>query len=396
MTKISRRSPELRIARLFLGIRVAFWIGAAVALIWSPIRDAAAQPPFRAWFAVGDWLFDTFAQWDSQWFLRIVRHGYDVKQSAAFFPLYPLVVRGVSEVVRSDIAAAVLVSLVAGGVGVVVLHRLARPLLGESGAADTVLLIALYPIAFVFTAAYSDGLFLALAAGSFLAATRRRPLAAGVLGGLACGTRLMGLALLPALIALLWPRDRRGLLALAPLTLLPAAVGAYALYLDRHFGDGWAFVHVQGVFWQRHVHTAGPLSGIWLAVKDAYQGASELVQHLPRAPGAPRHNDQWSSWNVVQLSLLVAAAWLTWVAYRRLGLAYALYSAATLALVLTSPADVVPLVSLPRFPLGDFPVFLALASVCATRPRLRSALLIGFAAAGGAAAIGFAHRVWIA
>jgi len=383
-----------RIARLFLAIRVAFWIGAAVTLLWSPIRDASARPPFRAWFGLGDWLFDTFAQWDSQWFLHIARHGYDSKQASAFFPLFPLVVRGVSEVVRSDVAAAVLVSLAAGTVAVVVLHKLARPLLGERGAMDAVLLVALYPIAFVFTAAYSDGLFLALAAGAFLAATQQRPLLAGVLGGLACGTRLIGLALLPSLIVLLW--NRRRLLALAPLILLPAAVGAYALYLDHQVGDAWAFVHVQGVFWHRHVHSGGPFSGLWLAVRDGYRGASELVQHLPRAPGAPKQHDQWASWNVIQLLLLVAAAWLTWVAYRRLGLAYALYSAATLLIVLTSPADIVPLVSLPRYLLGDFPLFIALASVCATRPRLRSTVLIGFAAVGGAAAVAFAHHVWIA
>ena len=139
-------------------------------------------------------------------------------------------------------------------------------------------------------------------------------------------------------------------------------MGAYALYLDHQVGDAWAFVHVQGVFWHRHVHSGGPFSGLWLAVRDGYRGASELVQHLPRAPGAPKQHDQWASWNVIQLLLLVAAAWLTWVAYRRLGLAYALYSAATLLIVLSSPADIVPLVSLPRYLLGDFPLFIALAS----------------------------------
>jgi len=385
-----------RVVRAFLAIRVAFWLGAALTLIWSPIQDVSARPPFRAWFALGDTLFDTFAQWDAQWFLRIADHGYDIKQSAAFFPLYPLVVRGVSDIVGSTVAAGVLVSLVSGAVAVALLDRLARPLLGPGGAFDSILLLALYPIAFVFTAAYSDGLFLALAAGSFLAATRRRSLLAGVLGGLACATRLVGLALVPALLVLLWPRTRRGAVELAPLLLLPAAVAAYAIYLDHHFGDAWAFVHAQGVYWQRHVHAAGPLSGIWLALKAGYQGASELVQHLPRAPGAPGPNDQWSSWNVVQLLLLVAAGWLTWIAYLRFGLAYLVYSASMLLILLTSPADVVPLVSLPRFLIADFPVFFALASVCADRPRLRSALLIGFAAIGGAAAVGFAHHVWIA
>jgi hypothetical protein len=388
---------SLLIVRQFLLVRVAVWVGAAVTLLWSPIRDAAAQPPFRAWFGLGDWLFDAFAQWDSVWFLHIARQGYDMRETAAFFPLYPLVVRAVSEVLRSDVAAAVVVSLAAGTMAVAVLHRLARPLLGDAGAATTVLLVTLYPLAFVFTAAYSDGLFLALAAGSFLAAVRGSPLLAGVLGGLACGTRLVGLALLPALVALLWPRTTRGLLRLAPLLLLPAAVAAYALYLDHRLGDPWAFLHAQGVYWHRHVHAAGPVTGLWLALKDGYQGASELVQHLPRAPhGTFAHRDQWASWNVVQLALLAAAAWLTWLAWRRLGLAYGLYSLATLVIVLTSPADLVPLVSLPRFLLGDFPLFFALAALLEPRPRARLWTLVAFAAIGGAAAVGFAHHIWIA
>jgi hypothetical protein len=308
-----------------------------------------------------------------------------------------MVVRGLSEVLRSDVAAAVAVSLASGAVAVVVLHRLARSQLGELAARDTALFVALYPVAFVFTAAYSDGLFLALAAGSFLAGVQKRALAAGMLGALACGTRLVGLALLPGLIVLLWPRLRRDVLRLAPLLLLPAAVGAYALYLDRHVGDPWAFVHAEGVTWHRHVHTLGPFSGLWLAFRDGYQGAVEIARHLPRAPhGAFEHRDQWASWNVIQVLLLIAALWLTWVTWRRVGAAFALYSLALIAIVLSSPADLVPLVSLPRFLLADFPLFLALAALAGTRPRLRSSLLVGFATIGGAAAAAFAHHAWIA
>ena len=66
--------------------------------------------------------------------------------ASAFLPLYPLVVRSVAAVLRSDVAAAVLVSLASATVAMVVLHRLARPLLAERGATDTVLLVALYPV----------------------------------------------------------------------------------------------------------------------------------------------------------------------------------------------------------------------------------------------------------
>ena len=96
--------------------------------------------------------------------------------------------RVVGEVTRSDLVAAVLVSLAAAGVAAVLLKRIAGDALGR----DSVLLLALYPIAYVFTAAYSEALFLALATGSFLAAMRGPVVAAGVLGGLAAATASWG------------------------------------------------------------------------------------------------------------------------------------------------------------------------------------------------------------
>ncbi|MGH2972577.1 MAG: hypothetical protein ACRDLE_10720, partial [Gaiellaceae bacterium] len=98
-------------------------------------------------------------------------------------------------------------------------------------------------------------------------------------------------------------------------------------------------------------------------------------------------------WNLVQLALLLAAAWLTWLAWRRLGAAYGLYSAATLVIVLSSPAAVVPLVSLPRFLLADFPLFVVLGRA---RGRTRGILVTSFAALGAIAAVAFSRGAWVA
>jgi hypothetical protein len=383
-------------------IRTAFWVGAAFTLLWSPLHATADIPPFSAYDPLTDLLFGTFAQWDSVWFIHIVEHGYDSETITAFFPFYPLVVYAVAEVVRSTIVAGVLVSLAAAGATGAVLARLARQLLGDRAGSDALLYVALYPIAYVFTALYSDGLFLALAAGAFLAAHQRRSLAAGVLGGLAVGTRLVGVALLPALLVLLWPRNRsvRELTKPLPLTLLPAALLAYALYLRHRFGDAFAFIHAQGgPSWNRHVPTLGPLRGFWDATVAGKDGALELLRHLPRRQNYPagyESHDMWASWNVLQFALLLLAIWLTWEAWKRLGAAYGLYSATTILIFLSSPAALVPLVSEPRFLLSDFPLFLALAHLTESRPRLRLGLMIGFGAVGGMAAAAFAHKVWIA
>jgi len=369
-----------------------------LALLWSPLRSGF--PQFAAYGARSDFVFNAFARWDSGWFLGIAQHGYTVEQSASFFPLYPLLIRALGFVLRSDLVAAVTISLVSAGLAAVAITRIARLSTGGSYAGDSVLFFAIYPIAFVFTAAYSDGLFVALAAWAFLSALRSRPAAAGVLGAAAVLSRPTGIALLPALALLLWPKRHtaRGWLRIGPLLLLPAALVAYCLYLRSHFGDAFAFLHSEGAFWLRHVPATGPLGGLWDAVRSGEQGAAQLVLHLPAHSGAPSgfpKPEEFAVWNVVQLALLVAACALTWICWKRVSRAAAVYSAATIVLFLSAPAAVVPLVSEPRFLIGDFPLFIALAAAAAGRPRLRSAFVVSFAALGLLAAVGFAHGVWV-
>jgi hypothetical protein len=372
-------------------IRVAFWLGTAATLLWAPAAVDAA-PRSRAWEPVTDLVFGTFDHWDAEWFLTISREGYD-EVSAAFFPLYPVLV----SLLGSSLVWGTLLSLAAAGIGAALVSEIAREKHGDAIAHDSVLVLALFPTAFVFTAVYSDGLFLALSAASFLAAQRRRPWIAGIAGGLAVATRSMGLALLPALVYLLWPRSRRELWRLAPLLLLPAALAAYALYLDREVGDAFAFTDAQASGWDRELEPLGPLSGLWMAFQAGGHGALEILRDLPRTGGAAYSQPlQVSFWNAAHLALLAPLLWLTWVAWRRLGHALGLYAAATVLVILSVPSQGFPLVSMPRFVLTDFPVLIALAATVQGRPRLRTGVLIGLGAASAAAGIAFSRDVWIA
>ncbi len=374
-------------------IRAAFWLGTALTLLWAPAAGDAIAPT-RAWDPFTDLVFGTFDHWDAQWFLRIAREGYD-ETSAAFFPLYPALL----SLLGSSLVWGTLLSLVAAGLGAWAISAIAKRKLGAAGAHDTVLILALFPTAFVFTALYSDGLFLALSASSFLAAERGRPWLAGIAGAFAVATRSMGLALLPALVYLLWPRSKRESWRLVPLLLLPAALGAYALYLDREVGDAFAFTDAQASGWDREVATLGPLGGLWMAIEAGGHGALEILRDLPRTEyqgaGYPQAL-QVSFWNAAHLALLVPVAWLTWVAWRRLGPALGLYALATLLVILSVPSEGFPLVSMPRFLLTDFPVLIALAAVIRDRPRLRTGVLIGLGALSAAAGIAFSREIWIA
>lgn len=386
----------------FLAIRVGFWLVVAFSLVWAPLPGDAV-PPFRAYDGLTDLLFGALAQWDAVWFVHLAEHGYDSSQITAFFPVYPLLVAALAEVTRSTIVAGAFVSLAAGCLAVVLLRRVGATRLALPAQRDAVLLVALYPLSFVLTSVYSEGVLLALALGAFLAGARRRPLVAGSLAALAVDTRILGLALVPALAILLWPRTRAlrevgGLVAAVTLPLV--ALGAYGLYLQHRFGDGLAFVHAAGVdTWNRHVPPLGPISGLWRATTAAWHGSLELLRHLPRSgeypEGLPPH-DTWSAWNVVQFGLIVLALALTWAAWRRLGPAFGVYSLGVIAIVLSSPADFVPLASSPRYLLADFPLFLVGADLLQGRPRLRRVTLVGFAALGLVAAVGFSRKAWIA
>ncbi len=101
---------------------------------------------------------------------------------------------------------------------------------------------------------------------------------AGLLAGLAVDTRVLGLALIPAMLILAWPVARkRGLLTLVPLVALPlAAFVAIAAYYQHAVGDSLAFLHAQKT-WGRHVPTLGPLDAIWRSATATYHGIGTLA-----------------------------------------------------------------------------------------------------------------------
>lgn len=393
-------APSLRPFWTVLGYRSLVWAITVLALLWSPLRGGF--PRYHAYGPRSDLVFGTFAHWDSEWFLRVVTRGYDAVETSEFFPGYPLVTKGVSYVLGSALVSGVVVSLVTAGVAALLLHRIGSPVIGEAGATDAVLILALYPCSLVFTAAYSDGLFLALLTGSFLAASKKRPWIAGICAAAAVATRLAGLALIPPLVLLLWPPNRsvRESFRLLPVVVFPLAVlGGYMAYLSRRFGDADAFVHVLDVHWHRHLEKVGPISGLWHSVASGWHGAAELGRHLPAGTGAPHgfpSRDQLASWNVLHLLLLAAVLWLTWVAWKRLGPALGLYAVCMDIILLSNTVEVVPLLSFPRYVLGNFPLFIALAAELRERPRARQAVLIGLAAISAVAAVAFARGTWIA
>jgi hypothetical protein len=183
------------------------------------------------------------------------------------------------------------------------------------------------------------------------------------------------------------------------LLALPAALGAYSLYLHHRRGDWLAFSHAER-FWTRSTPHLGPLTGLKEALAQGLNSTDLVLRHLPRRLGGQagfNADFQHAMWDSFHLLLFVAACLLTVVAWRKLGIAFGLYSAATLLIVLSEPADGFALESFPRFVMADFPLVLALASLTASRPGARTWTLVGLASSCAVAGVAFSRgTVWVA
>jgi len=400
---------ELRLPRagnpvpeIFLWTRAAIWAAALFALfVFVPNRHprAARWDDPTLTHDLGA-VTDVWARWDSVWFLRIAEHGYDAATGAAsaFYPLYPATVAVLGRAFFGHyVLAGILISLAASFCAFLLLYELAEERLGADGARRAVLYLALFPFALFFQAVYSESLYLLLTVAAFVLAERRRYPAAGAVAGLALLTRPTGVALLPALALLAW-RERDRVRALAWLALAPLMFAAYPLYLWQADGDPWAFLRAQRL-WSRHLSPAGPFGGIWDGLRAGWAGIEQLASgsHTHVYWTAVRDTDpiRAATLNLECLAFLVLFVVLTVIAWRRFGAPYGLFAALSLAIPLSVPSERWPLLSMPRFGLAIFPLFLALA-VLGGRPRAHTAIVAVSSLLLGVSVVQWALWQWVA
>jgi mannosyltransferase PIG-V len=400
---------ELRLPRagnpvpeIFLWTRAAIWAAALFALfVFVPNRHprAARWDDPTLTHDLGA-VTDVWARWDSVWFLRIAEHGYDAATGAAsaFYPLYPATVAVLGRAFFGHyVLAGIVISLAASFCAFLLLYELAEERLGADGARRAVLYLALFPFALFFQAVYSESLYLLLTIAAFVLAERRRYPAAGAVAGLALLTRPTGVALLPALALLAW-RERDRVRALAWLALAPLMFAAYPLYLWQADGDPWAFLRAQRL-WSRHLSPAGPFGGIWDGLRAGWAGIEQLASgsHTHIYWTAVRDTDpiRAATLNLECLAFLVLFVALTVIAWRRFGAPYGLFAALSLAIPLSVPSERWPLLSMPRFGLTIFPLFLALA-VLGGRPRAHTAIVAVSSLLLGVSVVQWALWQWVA
>ena len=292
------------------------------------------------WIIPGvDRVFDAFSRWDAWHYTRIAESGYPSTDAsrAAFFPLFPTLIRIVAELQgRTDRAglfvAAIIVANVCLVLATMALAALVRLDLEPDDARRSAWYLLAFPTSLFLSAGYSESLFLLLTVGAILACRTDHWLWAAALAMFAAVTRPVGLLICVPLavegflawrVSGGWPW-RPAAAVVAPLI----GIAAWMLYLAADLHDPLAFVHAQKG-WDRSLA-------------------------LP--------------WDTFSSFIRTSNTGMPW---RWLRPSYALYMTALLLVPLATGS----LLSMPRFLLVMFPMYLVLA-ILGRRTAVHETLLV--------------------
>lgn len=352
-------------------VAVAAWVGqrlliGTLVVAWQLLLQTFSPAAFYRVWTLFDGIF----------YSLIAHYGYRILQEAAYFPLYPLLMRLTAPLVGGHVAlAGLIVANACSLAAFILLGDLVAREFDTRVARRTLLYYAIFPTGLFFAAVYTEALFLLLSVGAFLCMRQRRWWLAGALITLATLSRAQGVLLLAPLLIEAWralrpawstlsraKRWQSGLALLSAGALPMLALLGFQLYLSHIYGmpdvlsraaDNpewlrwpdwpWAGV-VNDVATLAARGTRGPALEI---IKDfvflAFWFGLCVVMLLPR---------RWPSWPGLPLS---------WVAY----------SWVSLLQVLALPAHIPGggLMSVPRYALVVFPCFALLALLGVRYPR---------------------------
>jgi Gpi18-like mannosyltransferase len=343
---------DARTVRLVLAVKaVVFLFGAQAYVIASNQRLASRY----------DWLA-IWNRWDAPHYLDLARAGYVSEGVEArwivFYPLYPWLVRAFAFFIRDELVSAFFVSGVASVAAALLLHRLAKLDETDAVARASVFFMLIFPTSYFLHIGYTESLFLALAVGAFFAARGRRWWVAGLLGALACMTRVNGLLLIPALALEAFDEykneGRRWRMEWLWIALAGAGFCVYLLINFWTHGNAFEFLSKQEEFWAKSI------TWPWVGIREAWNAV------WGRAPSEA----QMVGWQEL-FFVLIGLGFTIW-SWARLRASYAVWMSLNW-LLWTSTKFVL---SVPRYTLVMFPAYILLARATESRPALRAAVTV--------------------
>ena len=322
-----------------------------------------------------------WGRWDAVHYIDIASTGY-YGTDMAFFPLYPLLISLLGMLTGSHLVAGLVISNAALFIGLIFFYKLVEHQYNRHVAHRAVFYISIFPTAIFFSAIYTESLFLALTVASFYFIREHKWWLAGIIGFFAALTRVEGV-LLVVPMAIEWLRSPGARQAfqypleqlvrpLAGMALIPLGLLSYMSYLWILTGDPLYFSHVQ-TNWHRH------LAPPWVSLRNSFT----LLGNA--------HNGNAVANQFLELFFTVMMIVLLIAAFRRLSPTYWSY----MALSILVPMSTSSLMSMPRFALVLFPMFVVMG-LWGSRPSVNNAIVAFSLPLLGLFTVLFADWYWVA
>lgn len=241
-----RLSVKNHLAQLSTPFTIWLLSRGLILLALLAIAPLLPEPPggLKASFSL-----EAFNAWDTNFYETIATEGYvfhlgDLNANLAFFPLFPLLIRGLMALGLSFNLAGVLVANTAFLGTLCLLYSWVKEDYSPQIAKWTILVCAFFPLSLFGTVIYTEGLFLFLTTASLYLFQKDKYLISGFCGALATATRVTGLALIPTFLLTSWRQKKPFKSYLASLISL-LGVLAYSLYCLLAHHSAIAFLEVQ-------------------------------------------------------------------------------------------------------------------------------------------------------
>ena len=349
-------------------------------------------PPEAAnrWRVYSNDLLDLPGRWDTGWYLMIATEGYqylpnaapDYQQNIAFFPAFPMSMRYLSIFFgRQPLWMGVAISIVSFYLALVYFLRLARDLLkDEAQSVTAVTLLACYPFAVFFSAAYTEGLFLLTLMGAVYH-FHKNQLWRAAIWGFVCGLTRPNGSLLSIVLALMAVAPMWDALRWRPILPPPPGWGVIIRRLFAAGSPGFGMLVFSAFIYRL---TGNPFTWTFqnVAWGRVYRSLDLLVSDRL---GFIATNGLYSYASTQTIDLfyslaVVLALAAVWPVYRRFGLPFAVF----ILITILPPMSAGGLLSMGRVTSVLFPVFLWMGAAVPAHHRVAwigvFALLQGFVA----------------
>jgi hypothetical protein len=376
------RRQVLLIVAIFIATRIALTAIGTLTVVYLPATEGDEFKHLRD----GGPALDMWYRWDAGFYATIATDGYKWQNEGrpsddmVFLPLYPYAVRAVMALSGCGFSpylstcatvSGLIVSNVALLAASFLLFDLTRRYTDTDTAWRALWLLMLSPGSIFLSGVYTEALFLFLCLLTFWLLDRERFLLAVLAAGLACLTRAVGVALVPAILWVAWHQRPQWRLYRAMYGLFPVwAFGAYVLITGLTVGNPLAYFQSYSTTW-------GRVSGSPIDAFTVYFSGVPVSLY---------------GWNPAWIDLIATVGYLALaVVVLRRKVEWGLFALGALII----PIMTGTLLSMPRFGTVIFPFYIVLAQWANTRPK--QALVYGvFVALMMFVAVWFARYRWIA